>query len=91
MLSSVIIIVTNYRKAPYDSITDTLLFFVQGYSHVSLEDNFDSAVSCSVLMAVLLYALILLTRTANFVVAHRHPAFFFYQIKYIFRDITLLI
>jgi hypothetical protein len=43
---------------------------MQGYSHVRVEVIFDSAVSCTGLMAVLLYALILLTRTAIFFFAH---------------------
>jgi len=64
---------------------------MQGYSRVRLEVIFESAVSYSGLMAVLLYAFILLTRTAIFVVAHRLPTFFFDQMKFIFRDITLLI
>jgi cell division protein FtsL len=64
---------------------------MQIYSRERLEVIFDSAVSRSGLMAVLLYVLILLTRTAIFFVAHRLSAFFFDQMKYIFRDITLLI
>jgi len=64
---------------------------MQRYSHVRLEVIFDSAVSCSGLMAVLLYAVILLTRTATFFVAHRLQAFFFDQMNHTFRDITLLI
>ena len=64
---------------------------MQGYSHVRLEVIFDSVVACSGLMAVLLYAVILLTRTAIFFVAHRLPAFFFDQMNHTFRDITLLI
>jgi hypothetical protein len=48
----------------------THFFCMQGYSRVRLEVIFDSAVSYSGLMAVLLNALILLTRTTVFFVAH---------------------
>jgi len=64
---------------------------MQGYSCVRLKVIFVSAVSYSGLMVVLLYALILLTRTTVFFVARRLSALFFDQMKYIFRDITLLI
>ena len=49
---------------------------MRGYIHVRLEVIFDSAVSYSGLMTVLLYALVLLTRTAIFFVAHQLPALF---------------
>jgi hypothetical protein len=100
MLSSVIIVLkttgkhrTTVSLTHYSSVVvcKNHFFCMQGYSSVRLEVICDSAVSYSGLMTVLLYALILLTRTAIFFVAHRLPVFFFDQIKYIFRDITLLI